>query len=278
MIPARVEAGKSTKNVVAIDTLWLMAPSSISQPPTTLPRPPRTIRRRQDAELAAVLLFFVLGGFVCFGAFLVGRELIYWQIETQGQPLNATIDDKNVRLQSSRHGSHNAYYLRYYYTYSGQQVLAEQQVPLAAYNHTKIGEEVPTRVLRFGSWDVSKLDVPRADGNWIYSLILCGIFGTAAVVTAVSAARKRRLVREGAVAAGEIIGLRARRGRSTTYHARYRFTASDGTNHGKQQKVRSSVYNTLSVGTPVTVLYDPANLKRSLAYECCDYELVPAKD
>jgi hypothetical protein len=106
-------------------------------------------------------------------------------------------------------------------------------------------------------------------------LVLDG--ATALIVLAVllPPARARRLVREGTLAVGTLIDSRCFTGKGATNYLRYQFKTADGGVLTKIISVSRAAYEAARMGMAVTVLYDPMRPKRSLAYEYCDYEVVP---
>jgi len=249
--------------------------TSNQPPPTKLPPPPRVILRRMEPGPLLSRLLVIIFGFG--GAFFVGREFLYWQVCITGTAVKANIDDKTTQLRSSRQGTYSVYCLHYGYTYAGRKVSDWQEVPASAYDSCRVGGQLPAHVTSIGSWDFSELDVPRLDGDWMPALI-GAFFGSFAIFVMVSEPRKRRLLREGTAVAGEIIDLRANRGRYATHVAKYRFTTGDGKNWEREHWIQRGTYKTLSIGTPVTVVYDPIDPSRSLPYELCElYECMPTR-
>ena len=91
----------------------------------------------------------------------------------------------------------------------------------------------------------------------------------------VSWVRKRRLVSEGTPAIGTVVAHREVRGKSPRYLITFSFKISDGTEMRKEVSVGRGAYNRAYVGSPLTVLYDPAKPWRAIAYEYCDFEVLP---
>ena len=70
-------------------------------------------------------------------------------------------------------------------------------------------------------------------------------------------------------------GLRIKVMKRPTYLVRYRY-APDATAPPleREMKVRAEDYDTLARGAPLTVLFDPARPRRSVAYQLGDYQAV----
>ncbi len=192
-----------------------------------------------------------------------------------GKPISATITNKRAEVHHDKHGTSYSYWVDFTYTFSGQNLQDKQRLTDSAYDDADIGQQVPGKAMQIGSWPICVIDLPRSRSDLVsglimlaFSAILGGIFGAIAI-------RKRNLVRDGTPAVGVVIGRRMVRGKSARYYVSYRFSTSDGTALEKEMTVQKKYYEQSPEGTQVTVLYDPVNPRRSLAYECGDYEVVP---
>lgn len=80
-------------------------------------------------------------------------------------------------------------------------------------------------------------------------------------------ARKHYALGErGQAAVGEVTELRVYRGKSTAYCVRYAFKDALGQTHSRQARARKQLYESLSEGTRLTILYDPKRPQVSLLY------------
>lgn len=236
------------------------------------PAAPRTVwlRPRALARVWAMRLFnlpFLLGGLF----------FIFVTLET---PLllpcgsNATGRIEQVNPYRTRGGSFN---LVFSYQLPGER----RQTGRGWANGAKppaVGQTLPIRVLRIGGIHLAEQrQGMSASGSCCMGLFLfvwfgfVGVFVFAAWWGPVAA---RRLMRDGRVAAGTIVGIRRRSsGRGSGYQILYQFTTAE---HGVQsavQWVRANAYGSFWEGQPVIVIYDALQPVRSTVYEASDYEV-----
>jgi hypothetical protein len=120
------------------------------------------------------------------------------------------------------------------------------------------------------------IEEPSSLRNEMFTPILGTTFVAFFLSTSlVSTQRKQRLVREGTVAAGTVLAHREVRGKSASYYITLGFKTTEGSNNQSEIRIDGKSYWKAYVGSPVTVLYDPAKPSRCVAYEYCGYEVVP---
>jgi hypothetical protein len=253
-----------------------MQPTMLQKSRDKLPNPPRIVQRRQKyTRIGVVISVLAFGTLMTVGIALLGRELLYQWVRSHGQQITALVDSKEARVHYD-HGSHLHYFLQYHFTFAGGEHTSEQQVPYSIYETINPPTQMSVRATQIGFWTIHAMSVQRVDSAWIPGLILCGITAAILLHAAISSARQRYLVREGTAVPGSVSDRRVRRGKNTGYCVKYRFTSKDGDIFERECIVSRKLFDTLAVGTAITVLHDPCNPMRSVAYECCPFEVVPA--
>lgn len=80
------------------------------------------------------------------------------------------------------------------------------------------------------------------------------------------------LYRHGDIGRGQVVRRFERKGKGTSYHVDFSFESTDGRVASSSMLVSSeALHRSVTEGQPVTVLYDPRKLSRSVVYECGDY-------
>jgi hypothetical protein len=111
-------------------------------------------------------------------------------------------------------------------------------------------------------------------GVWLFSLFWCTFTGVFVYLLYIQPFRQRLLYRSGNIIAGKIVSKRTQRGKSTTYYLRYAFALPDGRQFEKEMPTKRALWENAQVDQPVTVLYFPANPKRSVVYDYGPYECI----
>lgn len=109
-------------------------------------------------------------------------------------------------------------------------------------------------------------------GVWFFGLFWCAITGVFVYLLYLQPFRQRLLYRSGDITPGKIVSKRTQRGKTTTHYLRYVFTLPDGRQFEKEMNTKRALWETAQVDQPVTVLYFPANPKRSIVYDFGPYE------
>jgi hypothetical protein len=142
-----------------------------------------------------------------------------------------------------------------------------------------VGQTLPIRVLRIGGIHLPEPRDPNmsGSGSCCVGLFVFAWFGFAALFAFAAwwgPLAARRLMRDGRVAAGTIVGKRTgSSGRSSRNQILYQFTTAE---HGVQSAVQwvgANAYGSFWEGQQVTVVYDVLQPTRSTIYEASDYEV-----
>jgi len=245
------------------------------------PPPPRKIRRRWFTLGHAVRHFVIVavqGLFVLMEIAFILVIPIHMLLTSYGTQVVATVDQVGVN-EHSTNGSD--YQITYHYFFQGQLHSYQQEVALHGDSIVQTGQQVPARVMPFwgGTFSVAMVgDVNRLFikttakelwfpliANTIILWIWLGFLGDT-----------RRVVREGTPVMGARISKRISTAGSKlpTYLITFRFKTSQGVVLTNEINASLAAYKAAQVGTAVTVLYDPARPKQSVAYELCNYEVV----
>ena len=197
---------------------------------------------------------------------------IRWHVQSHGTPVLVTVTDKHIS-HSSRHG--DTYRVSFDYAFEGQTISDNQDLNLIEYDHADVGETAHGKAARILGVNICLTDLGNVDrvthGWMIGSAIWNGIFGFVVILGIRNTLRTRGLVVNGVAAPGTITNRRVSRGRSTYWYVSYRFTAANGETLVHERNLPAAGYNSVDIGSPVTVLYQADNPGRSLVYECCNY-------
>ena len=170
-----------------------------------------------------------------------------------------TTDARITRLWSSTSKEDKRYWVAYRFTVQERAHEARHQVPTRIWQTLTVGSSLPVRYLPSNpkvnhptGWD----DAPMP--NWVPFLV-SGELAVIAVVLAMLLRRQVRLLTEGRPAPGIVTGHRRTRNGTVI---RYEFQLLNGaTAKGRGQSRRPP-----GIGSPVCVLYDPENPRRSAPY------------
>jgi len=254
-----------------------MHPYRAPEPPSSLPR---AIVRRPGAVGAArwVPRIFILPHTT------VGLSLLVALLYGLASPLAGHEVPGVVTSSRSVRGKGNNYscHIEYSYQIGGETLADSGSVPMGVLSSPpaacrRAGEELRVWQVALGPLRSSH---PYAGESPWAPLLPMAFFCTFwnAIVSIflfnfwVKPLRNRWLVRNGAVAPGRVLSRRSVQGKGARFIVEYEFTAEAGVvRRGEMDVSTEALWNTVSDGQPVTVLYSPDNHKFSLIYECCDH-------
>ncbi len=232
--------------------------------PTTLPPAPRTVRRRPAAGRPP---WWAAGLFLWVGLTLLGVGSFRLYVAYLGTPVRATID--HLAVNTDNDGT--TYRAEYQYVLAGRTHHAKATVSdrLRSLLHHADGSPgdgvVPARAVRLPGGRAFCLleDGPLTWLMLALSVAWVGILIPATRRLYLRAAGQRRLIEAGAVTAGRVTAVRpAVRG----FVVRYAYGSPEEAGRQTARGVARP-----RVGDPVSVIYDPARPRRSVAYEFADY-------
>lgn len=236
--------------------------------------PPREIVRRRGMSVPARCVLFWLLPPAWFGIFFAWTFVIISALALYGRPRNATIA-KQQYIHSSRRG--DSYRIEYVYDDEGGRHAAFGSVDASAHDLYAQGAVISVRSIRMLGWSFSELASDLKLGFvarlGIAVIFWNGIMLTIFYVTCLSPLSKRRLLREGEAAVGQITGKTVYKGRPTTYQLSYTYPGPDGAPQTRRKNVRQVDYDLANAGDEVLVFYDPYRPARSVLYKYCDYSL-----
>jgi len=248
-----------------------------------LPPPPRQIRRRAWG-IGKWYVSLIVSAFIAV-CILAGIAATIWipmrvAVNAFGKPVDAV--QYWAGANSNLKGGSN-YSIGYRVTFDGateDQVLPASEEEFSRFQE---GQRVPARALRIWNWSTFVLLDPEVNLLQLTFLAVClllvayGLIALALWATLFSRLQRRRLVRRGTACTGTLTGTRiGGAGRGNLYYLSFQFKTPEGVEMTSESDVAFGVYSAARVGTSVTMLYDPARPKRSIAYEYCDYEVVPS--
>lgn len=143
-------------------------------------------------------------------------------------------------------------------------------------NPPAVGQTLPIRVLRIGDIHLAEPRDPNMSGSGsccvgLFMFVWFGLASLFALAAWWGPRAGRRLMRDGQVAEGTIVGKRLRSsGRSSGCQLLYQFAAEHGVQSAVQW-VAAKAYGSFFEGQQVTVIYDALQPTRSTIYEASDY-------
>jgi hypothetical protein len=215
--------------------------------------------------------------FILVGIWILFSIPIRIYVQSHGTAVQARVDAKRIHQAKSA----VTHYVHFLYSLNGHAHSDEQQVRSQDYERVHIGQTLPARAMELGFMTVCVTSLQHANstaGALVFALFWDGFIVLFLVLLLRPQAQQRRLVREGTAVPGTIVRdrewLSQYRGRSAFYLT-FSFKTVDGQDITKEIQVPRKSYEIAVIPSPVTVLYDPARPSRSIAYEYCDYEVVP---
>jgi hypothetical protein len=181
-----------------------------------------------------------------------------------------------VGVPYTTQGKGENFHVPFRYVMGGQIHGAIQEVTIDAYQRVSPGSVSPGRALQFGgrcfvvanfgdtTWQTTFQTAIIVVWNLVWAI---GIY-----TVCLRPIRERWLVRHGYAAGGVVADRRDNQRSVTSIHYVANLVGGEVIT-GKAAFVRKQ-HAGLSTGQHVTVIYDPTNRKRNLAYEYCDFEIV----
>jgi hypothetical protein len=202
---------------------------------------------------------------------LLGRLLVI----AKGSPVTVVIDNK----EQSSGGHGESYKADFHYRSGTETIFDSQHVEESEYEALEAGQQFPGRAMRFWLWDVciSEAGNPSTQTT---SIAWATAFGDCADVILIWFILRKRsrihwLLRQGEACQGTLLDRRIKLTRSSIKHfLKYRFIVSGTSEVTKEDRVTRSAYKSAVLGSTLTVLYDPAQPTRGLAYDYCNYEIL----
>jgi hypothetical protein len=241
----------------------------IALPPPLPPPPRRIIERRKSGDPLLALLFCV---FLVAGLCLMCVPPMRWYIRERGTPVRVTIDRQEGWTRSI---GGNAYFVIFHYTLNGKRVYDKQRVSSGEYLRDIVGQSGEGRAMRILGFPVCLTDLGDA-GAQTRIWIAAAVVANAAVwlwfaYGAIRFRRLRKLAELGTAVTGTIDALRVSLKQGRFGLMTCRFTTAEGENRRAVYPISKIIYESVVIGSPVTVLYDPARRKRSMVYEFCPF-------
>jgi hypothetical protein len=220
------------------------------------------------SQFSIALCIILLAG---FNVLLLGRLLVI----AKGSPVTVEIDSKQQSFD--RHGG--SYDVNFHYRSGPETIFDSQHVEQSEYETLQAGQQFPGRAMRFWLWNVciSEAGNPSSQTTSIAWATALGDSGDLIVIwfTLRKRSRIHWLLRQGEACQGTLIDRRFRLTRSSIKHLlKYRFVVSGTLEVTKEDRVTRSAYGSAVLGSPLTVLYDPVQPTRCLAYDYCNYEIL----
>jgi hypothetical protein len=250
-----------------------------------LPPPPRQLRnRRRRGALWAFLPLLLIPHMWC------GAMLPFWGLRELVDVVHFyqyghVVPGRVQRLWTSRGKGGPSHHVGFTHELAGAEGTGEVTLNEAAYNRLAVGDAVEVRVLpgfRLGPQllvDGAQSPASNLWGMLVATVFWDGFMALFVCIAIVPPLRQRKLVRLGVAVPGQITNKQEKRGgKSTTYVVCYCYMAPAPTPPGEaieyqaEMAVRSKDYDDVLVEQRVTVLYDPRKPRRSLVYQCADYE------
>jgi hypothetical protein len=246
--------------------------SSALTTPTTLPPPPRRVHRKFGTGCGINFLRLFILPHTLIGIALLAGVLVAAYISTAGQPVTATIDKTDTYTSAKRRTSYRVYY---HFTLDGIRYDKRDTVPFDTYTRAHPGDSIAGRAGLVFNHAFFYGPGPYGEPNPFllaaFALFWNGIVGIFFYIAWIAPIRQRLLVKYGSAAPGVITGKRIWRGKKTHYRLSYTFTPrSWDAQHGSCH-VSRSMFDAAQPDDPCTILYDPNQPKRNLAYEFCDF-------
>jgi hypothetical protein len=254
--------------------------------PPALPPPPRQSRpRRKRGAFLACLPLLLIPHMWC------GALLPFWGVRelvdvVRFYQYGHVVPGRVQRLWTSRGKGGPSHHVAFTHELAGAEGSAEVTVNQAAYGRLAVGDAVEVRVLpgfRLGPQLLADGAPSPASNLWgvlVATVVWDGFMALFVCVAIMPPLRQRNLVRLGVAVPGRVTNKEVKRGgKSTTYHVYYCYTAPAPTPPGEDREyqaemmVREEDYDDVLVEQRLTVLYDPRKSRRSLVYQCADYEV-----
>jgi hypothetical protein len=139
----------------------------------------------------------------------------------------------------------------------------------------EVGQAIAARVLRLGPWEHAELSdgMPAAPEALVCVGLFMAVWAGGALFFASAAwvgpVLHRRFVRDAAATVGTLTG----KGVGGPRHVSYRYVSADGVERQGKAAVPPEVFERLSKGQALTVLYRADRPGESVPYDACDYEV-----
>lgn len=244
--------------------------------PELLQPTPRWVRRSPTVPRAAISLGIIgvlaVGlWFACGAAAVAAVGRAVWSVDVTG--LVTQVTDEGLKQAGGR------YSLDFSYTLAGREYdgwvrfLYDKDWP-----RPRLGDEVEVRLFPPMPGRNPRLAAAKPDDDRAVlglTVLGCVILGAAFWITVVIPTRHKHLIRHGRVGTGRVTHTAKREGKSRRKFVvvTYLYTVSESSFAGNFE--RDGHPPTDAVGDAVTVLYDPANPGRHVAYAGADYVAVP---
>lgn len=234
----------------------------------TLP-PPRTVHPKASWWGERLFGFALLIAFpvanVCMWTYGVQR---IHSLRDRGQVVQGVVEGLY-----EEHGKSTSYDVVYTFTDEhGDGHHGHRQISEASYQSLEEGGPVEVTYLPDNPevsrpWRVEDGHVTTMDGEALVLFLLSAPVLVGCFIACEKDVRKHYYLGErGTAVTGEVTGFREVRGKHTDYKVAYSFKDLFGNAYSKEVSVRKAFYDSLSTGSPLTILYDPERPQVSLLY------------
>lgn len=249
-----------------------------SVPSELLTPTPRAVQRKgKRIGRIAVSLFLVPHTLIGIGIIVV---CILNPIVIFGTPARQAVVQRVYSSHSSKGGT--SYFVQYMYMMDGAERVSTDQLYRKETKQFHAHDKIAVHAVRIGSkyYGMRELSVSRYMAHdaplWFAAVFWNGIVSLFWLFFWGPVRLARSLVRSGTPAAGTVTGKRISRGKSNTPIVKYTFCPRESPNQPltRELQVSREAWEAACEGQVITVLYQPDNPKRNVAYEFCDYVAV----
>lgn len=243
---------------------------------------PRPIRRRGGRGwfFGLVHLFTLPHQVVGVGVLVV--VLYAWLFVLAGSVIPAQVVDKQTDYNPKKRIT--TYRLHYTFSHNGLQQRGDDKVSQKFYTQTSLGQTIQVKVSPIAAVPFSYVEDPDHRGGALIFPAFITVFATfwnGVMVFLwwtlyIRPWQYRWLVKNGKATQGVITKKDIKKNKTTTYLIEYQFQLfAYGQPIVGKMEARKEDWDHLQANSPVTVLYHPDKPKRSVVYECADYEVAP---
>lgn len=259
---------------------------TLESPSNLLPPPPRVVRYRSWGGVAGLwfVRLFILPHTV-IGLAMLGKLLLSILLALAGTTSNGQI----VRAWIDPGGKHGSSHHRIAYTdatLANRQRTAEvsrsfyASLPIEAINSGSLTPGIPVRTFELGMIDLATVITDQflpggLELEWFFVAIFWnGLLSVFVYMAYIYPVRLRRVYRSGVETRGVVDSKLISRGKRTSYRIECVFQSADGQPRRTAETVSKEVFESVTQGQSVRILYLPAAPKRAAVYDLGLYQVL----